>query len=147
MRELVRVAVSRLAPGRTATTTDRGTLRRLSYAPELDGAADPGEVVWALVAFEEGDGRVKDRPLLVVGRKDEHTVLALMLSSRLRRGRDRDWLDLGRGAWDGRRRRSFVRLDRVLELHENALRREGAVVLAAQFDQVCRLLRSRYGWS
>jgi hypothetical protein len=47
---------------------------RLSYAPELDGAAHPGEVVWTRVALEEDPARHKDRPVLVVGRKDAHTV-------------------------------------------------------------------------
>lgn len=132
------------APARTAA---RSTRRRLSYAPELDGAADPGEVVWTLVTFEEDATRHKDRPVLVVGRKDERTVLALMLSSQRWRRRHRHWLALGAGAWDGERRESFVRLDRVLELDERALRREGAVLAKERFELVSARLRERYGWS
>ncbi len=57
---------SREPQARSAPTADRA--RTVVYAPDLDGAADPGEIVWAWVPFEEGDGRGKDRPLLVVGR-------------------------------------------------------------------------------
>src|SRR5580765_7990997 len=71
---------------RTASTADRA--RTIVYAPDLDGAADPGEIVWAWVPFEENDGRGKDRPLLVVGRGGGGSgggggvrLLGLMLSS------------------------------------------------------------------
>ncbi|MDT7590021.1 MAG: hypothetical protein QOE32_7571, partial [Pseudonocardiales bacterium] len=61
------------SPGRAALrdlpTAERS--RRIAYAPNPDGGADPGEVVWAWVPFEEHDGRGKDRPLLVVGRDDD----------------------------------------------------------------------------
>jgi mRNA-degrading endonuclease toxin of MazEF toxin-antitoxin module len=136
-----------VAPGRAARTATGSAPRRLSYAPELDGAADPGEVVWASVTFEEDPTRHKDRPVLVVGRADERTVLALMLSSQRWRRRHRHWLPLGPGAWDGEQRESFVRLDRVLELDERGLRREGAVLAADRFERVCGRLRERYGWS
>lgn len=36
-----------------------------TYSPEMDGDADPGEVVWAWVPYEENDGRGKDRPVVV----------------------------------------------------------------------------------
>src|SRR5690606_28866634 len=39
--------------------------RRLVYAPELDGRADPGEIVWAWVPYEDDPRRGKDRPVLV----------------------------------------------------------------------------------
>ena len=54
---------------------------RVEYAPHGDDRADPGEVVWGWVAFEEDHSRGKDRPALVVGR-DGSWVLALMLTSR-----------------------------------------------------------------
>jgi hypothetical protein len=68
--------VARRLVARSARTATGSAPRRLSYAPELDGAADPGEVVWARVAFEEDPSRDKDRPVLVVGRKDADTVPA-----------------------------------------------------------------------
>jgi PemK-like, MazF-like toxin of type II toxin-antitoxin system len=130
-------------PARTAPTAARA--RRIVYAPDLDGAADPGEIVWAWVPFEEGDGRGKDRPVLVVGRQGRE-LLGLMLSSQHDRADDRGWLSVGSGAWDRRGRESFVRLDRVLEVHEHAIRREGAVLDRGRFDRVAHVLRERYGW-
>lgn len=129
---------------RTAPTGARA--RRVAYAPDLDGSADPGEIVWAWVPFEENDGRGKDRPLLVVGR-GEADLLGLMLSSQHDRAGDQDWISVGSGAWDAQGRESFVRLDRVLEVGEHAIRREGAVLDRDRFDRVAAELRTRFGWT
>jgi hypothetical protein len=40
-----------------------------------------------------------------------------------------------------------VRLDRVIEVGEHEIRREGAVLDEARFDHVAGELRSRYGWT
>src|ERR1700752_2148705 len=37
----------------------------VAYAPEADGEPDPGEVVWAWVAYEDDPSRGKDRPVLL----------------------------------------------------------------------------------
>lgn len=116
----------------------------LVYDPHLDGLADPGEVVWSRVTFEENELLGKDRPVLVVGREGLR-LFALMLSSQRRRDRDHDWLALNTGAWDRLRRPSWLRLDRVLEMIESDLRREGAVMDPAEFARVSAALRSR-GW-
>jgi hypothetical protein len=129
---------------RSAATGERA--REIAYAPKLDGAADPGEIVWAWVPFEEGDGRGKDRPLLVVGRGGKD-LLGLMLSSQHDRAGDRDWMSIGSGAWDKQGRESFVRLDRVLEVGEHDIRREGAILDRARFDRVATELRGRFGWT
>ena len=114
------------------------------YAPELDGEPDPGEVVWAWVAYEDDPSQGKDRPVLVIGR-DGATLLALQLSSQdhdldaedeARHGRY--WLDIGTGDWDHQRRPSEVRLDRLLRLSEHEVRREGAVLDRHVFDAVIR---------
>lgn len=120
--------------------------RTLTYAPEPDGRADPGEVVWTWVAFEDDPRRGKDRPVLVVGR-DGTTVFGLMLSSQSERDGQRHWLALGPGAWDSDRRPSWVRLDRVLAMPEGGIRREGAVLDPARFDRVATALRAGYGWN
>jgi hypothetical protein len=131
-------------PGaRSAPTGDRAD--RIVYAPDRDGAADPGEIVWAWVPYEEGDGRGKDRPLLVVGRRGAELV-GLMLSSQHDRADDRNWISIGSGDWDREGRESFVRLDRVLEVGEHAIRREGAILDRPRFDRVADRLRSSYGW-
>ena len=120
--------------------------RRISYAPRHNREADPGEVVWADVAFEDQPGVVKDRPLLVVGRKDRRTVLCLQLSTQEKRDGQPGWLAIGAGAWDRRSRPSFVRLDRVIELRADSIRRQGSVLDAARFEAVARALRERGGW-
>lgn len=120
--------------------------RELTYAPELDGRADPGEVVWTWVSYEDDPRQGKDRPVLVVGRSSR-TLFGLMLSSQRDRDGQRHWLPLGPGAWDVDSRPSWVRLDRVLTMREDGIRREGAVLDRARFDRVARALRADYGWS
>ena len=117
-----------------------------SYAPEADGEPDPGEVVWGWVPYEEDASQGKDRPVLLIGRTqvdgDEYWA-GLMLSSQ---DHDRDaadearhgrhWMDVGTGGWDAEGRPSEVRLDRLIVLRGDAIRREGAAVSRAVFDQV-----------
>ncbi len=95
--------------------------------------------------YEDDPSRGKDRPALVVGR-DGDGLLALMLSSNAERHGQRHWLSIGTGPWDGEDRPSWVRLDRVLELTETGLRREGAVLDRRRFDRVAAALRKDYGW-
>jgi hypothetical protein len=120
--------------------------RQLVYAPELDGQADPGEIVWTWVAYEDDPRQGKDRPVLVVGRQSR-TLFGLMLSSQRDREGQRHWFPLGPGAWDRDNRPSWVRLDRVLTMREDGIRREGAVLDRDRFDRVSRVLRAQYGWS
>lgn len=141
---------ARPAPG--GGTTDFTGRARISYAPRADGRPDPGEVVWTWVPYEEGDGRGKDRPVLVVGR-DAGRLLVLMLSSKdhdrdaadeARRGRV--WVDVGAGAWDAGGRPSEVRVDRVLSVDPDDVRREGAVLDRRRFDEVAAEARRVLGW-
>src|SRR5918912_1502543 len=98
--------------------------------------------------YDGGDGRGKDRPVLVVGRRGADLV-GLMLSSK---DHDRDaadearygrtWMDVGRGGWDPRGRPSEVRLDRLLLLPPGPPRREGAAIGRAVFDDVVAALRA-----
>jgi hypothetical protein len=120
--------------------------RHLEYAPNLDGDADPGEIVWTWVPYEDDPSQGKDRPVLVVGRNDR-TVLGLMLSSQSERDGQRNWLALGPGEWDREKRPSWVRLDRVLEVDHSGIRREGAVLDRLRFDRVAAILRRDYGWA
>ncbi|MGN9907061.1 type II toxin-antitoxin system PemK/MazF family toxin [Phytohabitans sp. LJ34] len=120
--------------------------RTLVYAPNLDGDADPGEIVWTWVAYEDDPRQGKDRPVLVVGR-DGRTLLGLMLSSNNDREGQRHWYALGPGAWDREHRPSWVRLDRVLTVDEDGIRREGAVLDRVRFEAVAQELRTGYGWA
>ncbi|MFF5205730.1 type II toxin-antitoxin system PemK/MazF family toxin [Streptosporangium sp. NPDC000396] len=117
----------------------------LDYSPDLDGLADPGEIVWAWVPYEEDPGRGKDRPLLVVGRHGRR-LLAMMLSSH---GDDdpSEWLELGSGLWDRDNRVSRLRLDRIFELGEDDIRREGAILDRDRFARVAAVLRRIHGWA
>ncbi|MFT4124975.1 MAG: type II toxin-antitoxin system PemK/MazF family toxin [Gordonia sp. (in: high G+C Gram-positive bacteria)] len=137
----------------TARPTPRRTAdvaRKLVYAPNLDGDADPGEIVWTWVPFEDDPNQGKDRPVLVVGRDlhddDPDNVLGLMLSSKVHRRDDENWLPLGAGAWDAQDRESFVRLDRVLVIDADEIRREGAILDKHAFLTVARELHGHYGW-
>ena len=132
-----------ITTGRPVTRNSAPTAhraRKLVYSPNLDGRADPGEVVWTWVTYEEDPTRGKDRPVLVVGR-DHATLLGLMLSSQERHAADRDWVEIGSGSWDYDGRPSWVRLDRVLDVPEESIRREGAILERAVFDVVAARLR------
>jgi hypothetical protein len=137
-----------ITTGRPVTRTSVPTAhraRKLVYAPDLDGRADPGEVVWTWVTYEEDPTRGKDRPVLVVGR-DHATLLGLMMSSQERHAADRSWVSIGTGSWDGEGRPSWVRLDRVLDVPEESIRREGAILERTVFDRVADRLRRDYSW-
>jgi len=118
----------------------------IAYAPQSDGKADPGEVVWGWVPYEEDAARGKDRPVLVIGRRrvaGHEQWLGLMLTSK---DHDRDaarevsqgrhWMDVGTGGWDREGRPSEVRLDRLIVLDDAAVRREGAALDRATFEAV-----------
>jgi hypothetical protein len=138
-----------ITAGRPVTSTSFPTAqraRKLVYAPNLDGRADPGEIVWTWVVYEDDPTRGKDRPVLVVGR-DRSVLLGLMVSSQERHANDRDWVGIGTGAWDYEGRNSWVRLDRVLDVPEEGIRREGAILDREIFDVVAARLRAEYAWS
>ncbi|MDN5725685.1 MAG: type II toxin-antitoxin system PemK/MazF family toxin [Propionibacteriales bacterium] len=135
-------------PGkRSAYAGDFNGTPDLSYAPNDDGDADPGEVVWAWVPYEEDHNRGKDRPVLVIGRQDG-LLLALPLTSK---DHDRDaaqeasvgrrWIDIGTGGWDRQGRPSEVRVDRILQLDPDGVRREGGKLDRQRFDAVSAEVR------
>ena len=133
----------RLLPAHRPPAAVRGQIR-FDYAPRRDGRPDPGEIVWAWVPYDENDGRGKDRPVLIVAR-DGGTLLGLTLTSKdhdrdaadeARRGRY--WMDIGSGPWDSRGRPSEVRLDRILRLTPDAVRREGAALDRTRFLRVAQ---------
>ena len=98
------------------------------------------------MAYEEDPTQGKDRPVLVVGR-DGQTLLGLMLSSQSDRDGEANWVSIGSGSWDSAGRASWIRLDRVLDVPENGIRREGAILARGKFDAVASRLRSDYSWS
>ena len=138
-----------ITAGRPVTSGSLPTAHRartVIYAPDLDGRADPGEIVWTWVVYEDDPTRGKDRPVLVVGR-EHRTLLGLMLSSQLHHADDPTWIGIGAGDWDHEGRPSWVRLDRVLDVPEESIRREGAVMERHTFELVATRLRAEYSWS
>ena len=121
-----------------------------TYSPDPDGDADPGEVVWAWVPFEEDPAQGKDRPVLVLARHETRLVVAQMTS----KDHDRDaaqearwgrfWHDVGTGDWDRQGRPSEVRLDRLLLVEPASVRREGATMKREVFDGVVAALRHHH---
>ena len=106
-------------------------------------------MVWAWVPFEEDHSRGKDRPVLLVGRSGPY-LLGLMLTSRDRvpaSSASRDYVDLGAGSWDREGRPSEAKLDRILQIQPQDIRREGAVLDRERFETVAAGLRRRHGWS
>ncbi|HET6967322.1 MAG TPA: type II toxin-antitoxin system PemK/MazF family toxin [Ornithinibacter sp.] len=144
----------RAGSGPVARPSDAGTAYpgdftgRLTpvYAPKPDGEPDPGEVVWTWVPYEEDHAQGKDRPVLLVGH-DGPWLLALPLTSR---DHDRDaapdardgrrWVDVGAGGWDRHGRPSEARVDRVVRVRPDAVRREGAVLAPERFAAVAAAL-------
>jgi len=73
-------------------------------------------------------------------------LLGLMVSSQEHHAADPDWLGIGSGDWDYEGRQSWVRLDRVLDVPEEGIRREGAILRRETFDVVAARLRAEYAW-
>ncbi|WP_421084122.1 type II toxin-antitoxin system PemK/MazF family toxin [Rothia nasimurium] len=116
-----------------------------AYSPSLDGDADPGEVVWAWVPFEEDYTQGKDRPVLIIGHNGPY-LLGLMLTSKDKNSftsKDPNYLDIGAGVWDKEGRDSEVKLNRVVQLSPQGIRREGAIMDQGTFDFIAQAFNSR----
>lgn len=98
------------------------------------------------MVYEDDPTRGKDRPVLVVGR-DQRTLLGLMLSSQDHHAGDDGWVGIGTGSWDYDGRPSWVRLDRVLDVPEDGIRREGAILDKDRFEIIATRLRAEFSWS
>ncbi|HHU40141.1 MAG TPA: type II toxin-antitoxin system PemK/MazF family toxin [Propionibacterium sp.] len=139
-------------PGNATGTATRypGDFRgmpQVEYSPVRGSKPDPGEVVWTWVPYEEDHGRGKDRPVLLVGR-DGAWLLGLQLTSKdhdfdeaqeARAGRF--WVDIGAGAWDNRGRDSEVRVNRVIRIDPDAVRRVSVSLPRPLFDDVVAGMR------
>lgn len=112
------------------------------YAPNLDGAPDPGEVVWTWVPYEEDPAQGKDRPVLIVGRRGAQLACVPLTSKRHERAAQ---VELGVGPWDREGRVSYAKVDRLLDVAPGAVRREGAVLDRPRFDRVVAALRQVHG--
>lgn len=122
---------------------------QLEYSPVPDDRPDPGEIVWTWVPYEEDHCRGKDRPVLLVGRYGKY-LLAAMLTTKDRNNdhsQDPDYIDIGTGPWDVKRRPSEVKLDRILQINPDDVRRNGAVLSREKFEKVQAQLEKVQGWT
>jgi hypothetical protein len=106
---------------------------RIEYSPNLDGDPDPGEVVWTWVPYEEDPNQGKDRPVVIIGRIGDDLAGVQLTSKNKQR---REHIPVGSGAWDPKRRPSFAKVDRLLTIDPDDVRREGAVLDENRFNDV-----------
>jgi hypothetical protein len=106
---------------------------RIEYTPRLDGDPDPGEVVWTWVPYEDDPSQGKDRPVVIIGRTGTSLVGVPLTSKQHHRD---DEIPVGTGAWDRSGRPSFAKVDQLLSIDEDAVRREGSVLDRPHFDAV-----------
>ena len=134
-------ATQRRRPARTKVFPTADIPRSIFYAPDMDGQAEPGEVVWFYVPATPP----RERSMLVIGR-DRHEVLGLLISSNDDHADDDAWLPIGSGEWKTTGEPCWVRLDKTLSIPETDLRRRGAIFPPRRFDRVADHLRKRFDW-
>ena len=119
--------------------------RAITYAPDMDGQADAGEVVWIHVPSRRTHVLLVEKPALVVAR-NAHSVLALLISTDDRFSDHPQWMAIGTGGWDRTGKSAWVRVDRTMEVPDNLLRRQGTVLPFRRFNRVAHRLQEDYEW-
>ena len=107
-----------------------GTL--VEYSPDIDGDADPGEVVWTWVPYEDDPSKGKDRPVVIIGRTGSD-LAGVPLTSK---DKGRSTVAVGTGGWDPSGRPSYAKVDQLLVVSERDVRREGSMLDRQRFDAV-----------
>ena len=126
-------------------------LPEFSYQPVADNDADPGEVVWTWISYEEDPTQGKDRPVVVLARTGSDVVVAQLTSKNHDIDREQEahwgryWLAIGAGDWDPQGRVSSVRLDRLLLVSQRDARREGASLDRATYNKVVTAIAKHWG--
>lgn len=129
----------------------RRGLPEFSYQPVADNDADPGEVVWTWISYEEDPTQGKDRPVVVLARTGSDVVVAQLTSKNHDIDREQEahwgryWLAIGAGDWDPQGRVSSVRLDRLLLVSQRDVRREGATLDRATYNKVVTAIAKHWG--
>ena len=118
--------------------------RGIFYAPDMDGQAEPGEVVWANLHFVRQVG-LERRAVMVIGR-NHHTLLGLLISSDPRHADDGNWFPIGNGPWSDKHDTSWVRMDKTLLIPETFIQRRGVRMPIRRFERLASALRQDYGW-
>lgn len=118
--------------------------RNIIYAPDMDGQADPGEVVWVDICTQKF-GELERRAVLIIGRK-HHTLMVLLISSNPDHKDKDNWISIGSGPWDEDSAQSWARLDKSLLVSESQIQRRGVSMPERRFDRIASRLRQDYGW-
>jgi len=116
--------------------------RNIYYAPDMDGGAEPGEVVWVTVPSHPPERR----SMVVVGR-DRHDILGLLISPDAQHADDDRWFEIGHGDWCETGQSCWVRLDKTLIVPEADVHRRGTTVPRRRFERIANRLRERFDWS
>jgi hypothetical protein len=157
IKDVLRKAFGRLSPRSTrerrggravprprgeAPATDLPDLNgiTITYAPEPGSAADPGEVVWTWVPYEDDPSQGKDRPVALFGRRNGELVGVALTS----KGGGRNEVLVGSGPWDPQSRPSYAKLDRIFDVDGSKVRRVGGVLDRKRFDDLIFALRQFY---
>lgn len=125
-------------------------LANASYTPVMDGDADPGEVVWTWVPYQEDASVGKDRPAVVIGAQGEGVYILQLTSKDHTRdaaqeaAAGRYWFNIGSGEWDSKGRPSEVRLDRALWVKATDVRREGSILPKSTWQLIVDALEEHY---
>jgi len=122
---------SRKQPAPRTRRVDHGV--RVEYTPEIDGDPDPGEIVWTWVPYQDDPKRGKDRPVVIIGRTGDDLAGVPLTSQHKGRA---DHVPVGSGSWDPKRRPSYAKVDRLLTIDPDDVRREGAILARDRFDAV-----------
>lgn len=104
----------------------------VEYSPDIDGDADPGEVVWTWVPYEDDPTKGKDRPVVIIGRTGSDLAGVPLTSKNNGRGT----VPVGTGGWDRSGRPSYAKVDQLIVVRERDVRREGSVLDRQHFDAV-----------
>lgn len=110
----------------------------VSYEPCMDGDPDPGEVVWTWVPYEDDPSQGKDRPVIIIGRRSTR-LLGVALTSKQKDNEEQ--VPVGTGPWDREGRPSYAKVERLLEVDPDQVRREGAILPRNAFDDVVEGVR------
>ncbi|TNL96683.1 type II toxin-antitoxin system PemK/MazF family toxin [Corynebacterium tapiri] len=132
------------APLRVHETTN--CARTIVYAPDIDGHAEAGEVVWLWAPVNGPSKPPSERPMLVVGRTRFQQLLGLLISADPQHDEDPTWMGIGTGLWETSGTPCWMRMDKVIEVPEYAVRREGALFPERRFERIAHTLRTRFGW-
>ena len=130
----IRKLVRRMAPSSDVPDDEV----HIEYSPSLDGDPDPGEVVWTWVPYEEDPSQGKDRPVVIIGRQNDNLIGVPMTS---KSHATESQVAVGQGPWDQEGRSSYAKVDRLLEVDPQQVRREGAVLDRRHFDDVVAAVR------